>query len=473
MPLLNIPIVSVKPERRAAWAATMVLVATIALADFRGLGRGMPLGPLYLFPILIAALHLTRKETVGVALLCTFLRQALGPFAWDATSAVSGLLGFVAFSGSGLFAAELVERHRRRLEQQRQLDEQAQLRQDAEEQLRVLIETSPAAILIVNVEDRILLANEAARQLLGFGPESLTGESIARFLPPLASVSRTESGSRILRTTLECKGRRKSGEVFPAHVWLSTYTTVSGPKLAAIVLDTSEELRDREALGFDQIMTSSRILVRAVSHEIRNICAGIAVVHANLRRVPGIEASEDFKALGRLVEGLGKLVEGELRSASRKTAASVDLHEVLEELRIIMEPSFADEGAVLKLAIPEGLPRVAADPLGLLHIFMNLAANSQRALRQTERKELEITASIEGDKVVVRFVDSGSGVQDPERLFQPFRNTSSGVGIGLYLSRALARSFAGDLLFEARPIGSCFAVQLPAASQEAVVTAGA
>ena len=86
---------------------------------------------------------------------------------------------------------------------------------------------------------------------------------------------------------------------------------------------------------------------------------------------------------------------------------------------------------------------------------------------------MEITASIEGDKVVVRFVDSGSGVQDPERLFQPFRNTSSGVGIGLYLSRALARSFAGDLLFEARPIGSCFAVQLPAASQEAVGAARA
>ncbi len=463
-------VVSATAERRAALAGTTFLVATIALADYSGLGLGMSLGFLYLIPMLVAALHLTRKEIVGLALVCTFLREAFGRFAWDQTMVIRSVLGFAAFGGCGLFVAELTERHRRRLEQKKQLDEQARLREDAEQQLRVLVETTPAAILISDQEGKVVLANQAAHQMLGLGVETLVGEPVGRFLPPLATLPQVDSSGQILRTALECKGRRKSGDIFPAHVWLSTYSTVTGPMLAAIVLDTSEELRDREELGFDQIMKSSRILVRAVSHEVRNICAGIAVVHANLRRVPGIEANEDFQALGTLVEGLGKLVESELRGAAKRAPVSVDLREVLGELRIIMEPSFADEEASLRMSITGSLPPVAADHQGLLHIFMNLAINSHRALRNAVKKELVIAASADGDKVTVRFTDSGCGVENPDWLFQPFRHTSSGAGLGLYLSRALARSFAGELLYEPQPVGACFVVQLPSASQGVAAT---
>jgi signal transduction histidine kinase len=268
----------------------------------------------------------------------------------------------------------------------------------------------------------------------------------------------------MLRTMLECKGRRKNGEIFPAHVWLSSYSSVSGPMLAAIVLDTSEELRDRESLGFDQLMKSSRILIRAVSHEIRNICAAIAVVQANLRRVPGIERNEDFQALETLVEGLGRLASSELRTGSQKMPAEVSLREVLDELRIVIEPSFAEEDSIVRWMIPEDLPPIAADHHGLLHIFMNLAGNSLRALRGCPDRRLVIGAAVEGDKVVVRFSDSGPGVAHPDQLFQPFQQASDGAGLGLYLSRALARSFAGELVYQSQQYGSCFAVALPLAA---------
>jgi two-component system sensor kinase FixL len=465
MKLAKILAAHAKALRSTALAGSAILIVAIALADLSRLSGGRSLGFLYLLPVLIAATQLKRKQIFALAALCTLLRQALGPLAWDEGAVGNGLIGLLAFGGAGLFVTELAERRRRRLEQKRKLEEQATLRQDAEQQLRVLTETSPAAILTIDTKGRIMLANQAAHNMLGFGQDPLCGEPVGQYLPPLASVPQADSAGRILRTTLECKGRRRNGEIFPAHIWLSSFTTVSGPMLAAIVLDTSEELRDREALGFDQLMRSSRILVRAVSHEIRNLCAAIAVLHTNLRRVPGIEHNEDFQALGTLVEGLGKLVATELRSASQKTPAEVNLREVLEELRIIIEPSFAEEEAVLRWMIPEHLPPVSADHHGLLHIFMNLATNSQRALRSSEDKRLIIAASVEQDKVVVRFADSGPGVERPEHLFQPFRHPSDGAGLGLYLSRALARSFAGELVYEPQPYGSCFAVELPLARQ--------
>lgn len=79
---------------------------------------------------------------------------------------------------------------------------------------------------------------------------------------------------------------------------------------------------------------------------------------------------------------------------------------------------------------------------------------------------MTVSASLEQDRVVVRFADTGPGIQHPELLFQPFRHTSDGAGLGLYLSRALARSFAGELRYEPRAYGSCFAVELPALKQD-------
>ncbi len=466
MSLQDLFVADAKSDRTAVLAAVAFLIAAIALADLSNLSFGLSLGFLYLLPILVAAVYLTRKEILALAVLCTLLREALGPFAWDRGLAIRSALGLLAYGGSGLFVAELAGRRRRRQEQARQLEEQAKLREAAEQQLRALIETSPAAILTMDIEGNIRLANQAALEMLGLSQESLSGEHVGRYLPLLASVPPADDTGRMFRTMLECKGRRKNGEVFPAHVWLSSYTTVSGPMLAAIVLDTSEELRDRESLGFDQLMRSSRILIRAVSHEIRNICAAIAVVHANLRRVPGIERYEDFQALGMLVEGLGKLVTSELRAASQKTPSSVNLHELIEEFRIIVEPPFAELEVALQWMISEDLPPVAAERHGLLHIFMNLAANSQRALRGAEVKRMTVSASLEQDRVVVRFADTGPGIEHPELLFQPFRHSSDGAGLGLYLSRALARSFAGELRYEPGTYGSCFAVELPALRPE-------
>ncbi len=451
-----------KSDRLSVLAASAFLMATIALADLSRLSGGISLGFLYLLPMVFAAMYVSRKEILVLAILCTLLREAFGPFAWSPGLAIRSGLGMLAYAGSGLFVAELAARQRRRQIQSRQLEEQARLRESAEHQLRVLIETSPAAILTADTGGTIQLANQAAHEMLGVAQDSLSGEPVGRYFPLLAGVPQADGAGRIFRTMLECKGRRQNGELFPAHVWLSSYTTISGPMLAAIVLDTSEELRDRSALGFDQIMRSSRILIRAVSHEIRNICAAIAVVHANLRRVPGIERFEDFQALGTLVDGLGNLVTSELRTASQKAPVVVNLNELIEEFRIIVEPSLAEDEIALEWTIPVDLPPVSAERLGLLHIFMNLATNSQRALRNSEMRRMAITANVEQDRVVIRFMDTGPGVEHPEVLFQPFRHTSDGTGLGLYLSRALARSFAGELRYESAAFGSCFAVELTA-----------
>jgi two-component system sensor kinase FixL len=101
---------------------------------------------------------------------------------------------------------------------------------------------------------------------------------------------------------------------------------------------------------------------------------------------------------------------------------------------------------------------------------LNLAKNSQRAMTSTETKRLRIAASEENSKVAIRFEDTGTGVVTPENLFRPFQRGAQSSGLGLYVSRAIMRSFGGELAYEPRSEGCCFAVVLPlhVAAEDAV-----
>jgi signal transduction histidine kinase len=262
---------------------------------------------------------------------------------------------------------------------------------------------------------------------------------------------------------MQCRGQRNGGEVFLADIWFSTYRTSAGPRLAAMVVDVSEDLRTREELSLNQLLTGSRILVGAVSHEIRNVCGAIAMAHANLSRSAALDGilsgNKDFEALGGLIAALEKIASMELRNTADQ-ATTVDLASLLEELRIVVESSLEEHGVRLHIAIDPALPAVWADRQSLMQVFLNLTRNSERAMRGRGRRDLVVSTQVERRRVSVRFRDTGCGVNHPDRLFHPFQQQAQATGLGLYLSRAFMRSFRGELRYEPEPDGSSFIVEL-------------
>jgi signal transduction histidine kinase len=71
---------------------------------------------------------------------------------------------------------------------------------------------------------------------------------------------------------------------------------------------------------------------------------------------------------------------------------------------------------------------------------------------------------------IIRFEDTGTGIAAPENLFRPFLPGAESTGLGLYVSRAIMRSFGGELDYQPSSEGCCFAVVLPlrGAAEEAV-----
>lgn len=449
------------PENRVrALAAACFLIVFIASLD-SWTPRQIGLGNLYFLAILICAGFLLPWQIVVVGVLCAALRESFNGLPKAGLSFIpriaNSLTGYIV---TGLFVRSVVINRQRVVESLAQLQEQVQLRQDAEEQLRVLVETSPAAIMILDGEGTVLDSNQAADRLFGYDTPGMGGQSIRALLPVLGSVPVTDKARQGFCTKIETRGRRRGGEVFPAHIWLSTYQTHAGGRLAAIVLDASEDLRDREEEGLHRLLSQSHIVAGAVWHEVRNLCAAISVVHANLRREARVGESPDFQALGSLVDGLKNLASAELRPSNDNISEEVDVSEVLEDLRIVVGGQYAEADAELRVEVAEDLATVIAERYGLLQVFLNLAQNSLRAMRNSPERILTVRAGIEQDRVVVRFSDTGPGVSDPSHLFTPFQRGAQVTGLGLYISRAIIRDFLGELMHEQHERGCCFAVIL-------------
>ena len=455
-------------EGTARGALAVLLIAVIAIVDWR-VDLNIAFSFVYLLPVILLGTVLSRRLVVLSALVCTVLSDFFDPFPFTfSVSLPQDILVFAALAGCGMFAYEVTRRSRREAEDRRRVESEVTARREAEEQLEFLIESSPAAILTMGSDFLILRANSAAYRLLGLRPGELPGKSIRKYIPALGRVSPSEPRQNF-RTEMQCRGERGNGEVFLANVFFSTYNTAAGPRLAALVVDASEDLRDREESNLEQLLAGSRILVAAVSHEIRNVCGAITIMHENLARNGILRGNQDFEALGSLVETLNRIASMELtQSSSKSDAGAIDLSEALDDLRIVLEPCCHEADIEVHWDIAKDLPPVWADRHRLLQVLLNLTQNSERALRDAEVKRIDVSATVGKGVVSVRVTDTGPGISSVAKLFQPFQEGAESTGLGLYLSRAFVRSFRGELRHDPSVAGCSFVIELAIGGSDAL-----
>jgi two-component system sensor kinase FixL len=449
-------------------ALASLLIAAIAVLDWR-VDAPLAFGFLYLFPILIVGGCCPRWATLATALLCTTLADWFDPFPFTLAMALpQDILVFTSLAGTGMFAYEITRSQHRERENLRRVERESAARREAEEQLSFLIDSSPVAIFTMTVGGTIILANAAAHRLLGLPLALLHGKNIRAFIPALSRVYSNGGQPGAFHTEMQCRGERENHEVFLANVFFSTYNTAAGPRLAALVVDASEELRDREETSLEQLMAGSRILVGAVSHEVRNVCGAISIVYENLVRNGSLGANKDFEALGSLVETLHKIASLELKqSKSTSQVGGIELTETLDDLRIVLEPYCQDAGIEVTWDIPANIPPVWADRHSVLQVLLNLTKNSERAVENASVKRISIGVVVHDGIVSIRVADTGAGIVSADKLFQPFQKGAESTGLGLYLSRAFVRSFHGDLRHEPAPSGCVFVIDLAVAGPRA------
>jgi two-component system, OmpR family, sensor histidine kinase KdpD len=216
-------------------------------------------------------------------------------------------------------------------------------------------------------------------------------------------------------------------------------------------------------------------LLAAVSHDLRTPLASAKAAVSSLRSLDIKLTAEDHdELLATADESLDRLtyLVDNLLDMSRLQAGAMSVFPRPTDLEEIIARSLDDIGPQARTVlvdIPENMPEVLVDPAILERVIVNLTANALRYSPAASPPLL--TASALGDRVEVRVVDRGPGLPEAarDRMFVPFQrlgdtDNTTGVGLGLALSRGLAEAMGGTLEPEQTPGGGLtMAISVPVA----------
>lgn len=256
---------------------------------------------------------------------------------------------------------------------------------------------------------------------------------------------------------------------------------------ANAVLEARVEKRNAQLQrAQDDLVQASKLtalgeMSAGISHELNQPLSAIQNYAENAKKLIArdrtMEADENLSLISEQIQRMGRIIHN-LRGFARKETEpleTVDVTDVLEATLTLSAQRAKSEGVTLHPPTPTTPIWVEAGQVRLQQVIINLLSNAMDALAESPVKDIFVELSTEGDhtKLVVR--DTGPGLADTSRAFEPFYTTkeigaSKGLGLGLSISYGIIGSFGGTLSVEnARAGGAVFTITLPlqSAIQEA------
>ena len=179
---------------------------------------------------------------------------------------------------------------------------------------------------------------------------------------------------------------------------------------------------------------------------------------ANLGRI-----SDLARRMGRIIRNLRAFARQEVEAI-----ADVDLGAVIGAVLEMTEARMRQSGATLHYDAPEAPVMVRGGEVRLQQVVLNLVSNALDAIQEAPTRRLDLAVDRTGGRVRLSVADSGPGIAEPERIFDPFYSTkevgqSEGMGLGLSISYGIVNSFGGTIAGRNRDGGGAeFVIDLAA-----------
>ncbi len=362
-----------------------------------------------------------------------------------------------------------------------------------------IFDNAMAALVSTDETGHIVEFNPAAAAMFGIAREQALGRAVAEvMIPPRlraahdAGMARVTAGGeqRVMGRRVEMPALRADGSEFPVEMVLwrtavgaQTYYTASLFDLSERQTAQGEIERQREALRQSEKLTAMGSLLAGVAHELNNPLS-IVMGRASLlaEKMTGHPLAADAQRIHEAAERCGRIVRTFLNMARSRPAnrSEVALNDLATAAIDMLAYVLRSHGIAVTLDLLPGLPPVKADADQIGQIVLNLIVNAQQALGLRDHgRQLTVSTGLapmtEGDRrrvprVWLRVRDNGPGIAPElrERIFEPFFTTKSegvGTGLGLAVSRGIARDHGGELTLQDDGDGACFCLQMPVSGE--------
>jgi two-component system NtrC family sensor kinase len=227
------------------------------------------------------------------------------------------------------------------------------------------------------------------------------------------------------------------------------------------------ELVQREKLA------SLAQLVSGAAHEINNPLAAILGYSELLTAEPGLPSEQVNMArkIGQQARRTRELVSSLLSFAQQSPGEKtlLDIGSLLQRALQMKMLRIDNKNIRVESRIATDLPQILGNINQLFQCCVEIIGNATDALEEVGGGTLSVSALREGDELVLDFYDSGPGVRDPQRIFDPFYTTKpvgKGMGLGLSVTYGIVQDHKGRISCRNLPEGGAvFELRFPAAKQ--------
>ncbi|MBK6580555.1 MAG: HAMP domain-containing protein [Sandaracinaceae bacterium] len=318
---------------------------------------------------------------------------------------------------------------------------------------REIVEGLRAAVVVVDTEGLVRVANPAARDLLRVATEQRAEESLGAVPGLLAAIEQVRTTDQ--RVALGRVNVARGTQEVVLDVSLAPFGRgeegASVGSVLVVVEDVTDELATAARLIQTERLAAIGRMAAHVTHEVRNPLSSIGLnvelleeelVHA------GPEAAALLASVQQEVDRLTGITEQYLR-LSRVPQPQLepgDLGRLVRDIAAFMAEEMRAHGSRLVVELAEPLPQVALDAGQLRQALLNLLRNAREAMPGGGEVHVSVQPAAPGVRLTVR--DHGSGISDSvrERIFDMFYTTKErGTGLGLPLTQQIVTAHGGTI----------------------------
>ena len=362
---------------------------------------------------------------------------------------------------------------------------QSQLQRERDFNQKIL-NTTQSMILVLDTAGLISYAN---RRCYEAGYQE--GELIGHRLVDWVEASHREDFDAALETTanghqvenLELRVRRSDGSMGHFSISLSPMRDEQNAVNSVVVVmtDITDAALLQAKLAHSEKMATIGRLVSGVAHEVNNPLAAILGFTDLLLENPEVSMSarEDLQIILQETQRTKDIVQDLLSFARQRPVQRepVQLNGVLRQTIKLRSYDFASHGVEVVEDFEETLTAALGDSQQLQQVFLNILNNAYDAVQEAgQRGRIRIHTRRQAEMIEVAISDNGTGIIDPQRIFDPFYTTKQvgkGTGLGLSICYGIVRAHGGEIQCwnNEAGAGSTFVVRIPVATEAALAAA--
>lgn len=354
--------------------------------------------------------------------------------------------------------------------------------------LQSVLDNIPNMVFVKNFKNqmRYTLLNRAGEKIFGSKETDVIGKNDFDFFPKDQADFFTGKDKEVFerRSVLEIPNElidTPMGQRNLKTFKVPTYDENGKPHLLiGISTDITDDLKMQNDLEIERAkalhnakLASLGEMSAGIAHEINN---PLAIIDGNVRSLkrhrddPEVVTTK-LDSIARSVDRISRIVSG-LKKFARQSAGTtrslVPLWQILTEVKVLIEPKSHLNSVLVDFEL--GSPsEILCDSVEIEQVFINLINNAIDAVKKLDEKWVKVIAYDEAGEVVVRVIDSGTGIA-PEieaKLFQPFFTTKAvgeGTGLGLSIVKGIIDQHKAHIQINRSLQNTCFEVRFKSMS---------